>query len=317
MRISLILGCGIAIMTSLPATAIEVVVSVKPLHSLVSAVMQGSPSVPSLLVEGANSPHGFALRPSHVEALSRADIVFWIGDTYETFLDGTLATVAPGVTEVRMIDTPGLITLPFREGGLFESHEGEGEEDHGEDGDEHDGHGEHDDHGEGPDPHIWLDPGNAVIMTQAIADNLSVLDPEHASLYRANADNTVEQLEALELELSRELWDAGGSFFVFHDAYHYFEETFGLEATGAFTINPAIAPGVQRIEEIKRTIESQGATCIFAEPQFSPRLLETLASDTGASIGVLDPLGADLVDGPDLYFEMMSGLAASFKTCLG
>lgn len=308
---SLVLGCGMAIMASFPAAAIEVVVSVKPLHSLVSTVMQGSGHVPSLLVEGANSPHGFALRPSHVEALSRADIVFWIGDTYETFLDETLAIVAPGGTEVRLIDAPGLTTRPFREGGLFESHEDEGE------GEDSDDHGDHNDHGEGSDPHVWLDPANAALMTQTIAENLSILDPENASLYRANADSTIEQIEALELELSSQLQDADGSFFVFHDAYHYFEEAFGLEATGAFTINPAIAPGVQRIDEIKSTIESQEATCIFAEPQFSPRLLETLAADTGARIGVLDPLGADLVDGPDLYFEMMSDLAASFKTCLG
>lgn len=302
----LALAIALALATALPTSAIEVVASVKPLHSLVAAVMEGTQEPPTLLVEGSNSPHGFALKPSHVEALSRADIVFWIGESYETFLARTLASVSSGATTVKMIEAPGMSKLAFREGGLFESHD---EESAGGDDDEH--------RDESADPHIWLNPKNAVLIVDAVAENLSALDPENASVYQANADATTERIESLEADLTSRLQGLDGSFFFFHDAYHYFEQAFGLEATGTFTIDPSIGPGVQRIEEIKTMIESQDGSCIFAEPQFSPRLVQTLAADTGARLGVLDPLGADLADGRDLYFELMSNLATTFEDCLG
>lgn len=308
MRKSAYLLAAMGFLFSQSTLALEVVASVKPVHSLVAAVMQGTDNRLSIIVDGANSAHGFSMRPSNVAALSSADVVFWIGESYELFLDRTLPTVAPGAISVKLIETPGLTALPFREGGLFESHEAA-----------EDGHVEvkEDPHEEeGVDPHIWLDPARAALMVDNIAEALTAADPANSPTYRSNADQLAERLRDLEQRLHGRLQPLDGAFFVFHDAYHYFEEAFGIEAIGAFTINPAVAPGVQRIEEIKDTTQSVEATCLFTEPQFSPSVVETLARDTGAEIGVLDPLGADLANRPELYFEMMEQLAAAFEACL-
>jgi zinc transport system substrate-binding protein len=306
---SILLGSCLGLAATSAVGALEVVASVKPVHSLVAGVMAGTPNNPSLLVEGASSPHGFSMRPSDADAVSRADIVFWVGESYEVFLEGLLPTLAPEAISVPLIETPGVETLPFREGGLFEAHEDEAEE--GGDG--------HDDHAEegGADPHIWLDPQIARLLVARIAEELSAIDPGNAPIYSSNAERMEADLEALEVEITDRLQRVDGSFFVFHDAYHYYERGFGLEATGTFTVNPTIAPGVQRVDEIKRTIEASDATCIFTEPQFSPALIETLAKDTGAKVGILDPLGADIADGPELYFELMRQLTTSFEKCLG
>lgn len=296
--------------TTAPANAIEVVASVKPIHSLVAGVMLGTGNEPSLIVDGANSPHGFSMRPSDADGLSKADIVFWVGDTYEMFLVKTLPLVAGNAVSVPLIETDGVQTLPFRAGGLFEAdaHEGEGlekqeaEEDEGA--------------GEGVDPHIWLDPRISIQLVDRIAAELSAVDPVNAAVYTANAETMRNGISELEREISEQVSGLDASFFVFHDAYHYFERRFDVTATGTFTINPSVAPGARRVSEIQQAIVDATGVCLFTEPQFSPALISTLVGDTGARTGVLDPLGADIADGPDLYFNLMRGIARSLKDCL-
>lgn len=154
-------------------------------------------------------------------------------------------------------------------------------------------------------------------MVATIADALIAADPENAEAYNANGQALVERITALEAEIASSL-DAvrGKPFFVFHDAYHYFEARFDIEATGTFTVNPEIAPGAGRLTEIRGTVEANEAVCLFAEPQFSPAVVETIAQGTSARIGVLDPLGADIEDGPELYFSLLRNLSASLNDCL-
>ncbi|MBC2887545.1 zinc ABC transporter substrate-binding protein ZnuA [Ochrobactrum sp. CM-21-5] len=289
-----------------------VVVSIKPLHSIVAAVMQGV-GEPKLIVQGAGSEHVYSLKPSDAEAIEHAKVIFWAGPSMETFLDKSIDTLGEGATVVALGDAEGLTRLKFREGGPFEAHD-HGHEDHDHAAEAGEGH--HDHHGE-YDLHFWLDPENGKVLAGDIARVLSESDPEHAAQYEKNAKAYAEKLNALTKEVTAELGAVKDKpFIVFHDAYQYFENRFGIKAAGSITVSPEKAPGAARIKEIHDKIKSLGAACVFSEPQFEPKLVNTVIDGTDAKTGVLDPLGAELRDGPDLYQQLISNLAHSLKNCL-
>lgn len=295
---------GLAAMVSMVAQAVaaqgDVIVSIKPVHSLVASVMEGV-AVPQLIVQGAGSPHTYQMRPSQAAALERARLVFWIGPDLEHFLQQPLETLAADATIVTLEDTPGLTLLPPREGGSFEPEE---DEDHAH---------EH----ETVDPHLWLDPENARAMADEIGKALAQADPANADAYKANAEALKARLDRLEEETDKALEPIRGKpFVVFHDAYHYFEHRFGLDAAGSITVNPQASPGVARLREIHRKLTHLQAACVFAEPQFQSSLIRTATEGTDARTGTLDPLGAALADGPDLYFTLVRNLADSLVECL-
>ena len=348
---------------------IEVVTSIKPVHSLVSGVMAGVGN-PSVIIEGAGSPHTYSLKPSQAKQLQDAKLVFWMGDELETFLVGPIENIAQSATTIKLIDAHDLKKIKFREGGMFDDHDDHGDDDdhgHGEhddhghdehdhekqakeerdehdhekhakeehdehnhekhakkEHDDHDDHGDHgdhdghDDHGHGEfDPHVWLDPVNAKAIVHEIEEALVKADPEHASTYEANAQKMMDKLDSLVVELRAELepvHDKG--FIVFHDAYQYFEQRFDVAAIGSITVSPEVMPGAERVSELRKKISDLSAACVFSEPQFEPKLVETLVEGTGARTGVLDPLGASLTKGPDLYFQLLRNMASSLKKCL-
>jgi zinc transport system substrate-binding protein len=298
-------------LTSTAFAAPNVVASIKPVHSLVAAVMAGV-GEPTLIVKGSASPHTYALRPSDAGALESADIVFWTGHGMELFLADALSTLAGKATVVELADSPGITLLPLREGGAFEPHS-DGDEAEHHDEPAHEGH----EHGEG-DMHFWLDPENAKLMVAQIATTLSEEDPENASAYQANAEAEQLKLDALEEELKATLAPiADKPFVVFHDAYQYFEARFGLSLAGSVTVTPDVAPGAARIDELKAKVATLGATCVFAEPNFEPTIISAITEGTEAKAGVLDPEGGGLTEGVDLYPELLRGLATSLVDCLG
>jgi|TARA_R110002020_G_scaffold276136_3_gene491468 zinc transport system substrate-binding protein len=309
---------------------ITVVASIKPVHSLVAAVMQGAGD-PGLIVEGAGSPHNYALKPSQAQMLESADIIFWVGHELEAFLEKPLETVGAQAKSVELIDAPDLLKLGFREGGAFEKHDhGDeaGHDDHAHDNEntveadqDHAQNAEaegHEDHAHGEfDFHVWLDPVNAKAMVHEIEEALAAADPANAGKYEANAEAVTAKLDALIAEVQTELDPVKQKgFIVFHDAYHYFENRFGVTASGSITVSPEVMPGAQRITEIRARVKELGAACVFAEPQFEPKLVSTVTEGTRARAGVIDPLGAELENGPDLYFQLIRNMATSMSTCL-
>jgi zinc transport system substrate-binding protein len=289
------------------ADAPSVVASIKPVHALVANVMQGV-GAPVLLVEGSGSPHSYSLRPSEARALEDADLVFWVGEGMETFLEKPLSALSSAARVVDLGGLGGLRLLSLREGGARGSHEQEHEA----------GHGDHaHDHGEARDMHIWLDPGNAEIMVDAIAEALSRADPDNAAAYARNAEALEADLDRLDERLAGKLEPVRERpYVVFHDAYHYFEHRYGLNRVGSITVSPERPPGAQRLQKIRDELAKQEAACVFAEPQFEPALVQTVVEGTGARTGVLDPLGAALEEGPQHYFELLDGLADSLVECL-
>jgi zinc transport system substrate-binding protein len=304
-RWKLLLVLGLNLLAARPEAAqAQVVASIKPVHSLVAAVMAGV-GAPELIVHGAASPHTYSLRPSDATRLAAARLVFWIGPAYEGFLVKPLATLAPSATVVTLAQAPGMTVLPARHGGIWGEHERE-----------HDGHDDAAD--ETRDGHLWLDPRNAAAMTGAIAAALAAADPARAAAYTTNAAAVQRDLARLDEELASRLAPVRGvGFIVFHDAYQYLETRYGLAALGAVTVSPEAKPGARRVAELRARIRASGAKCVFAEPQFEPALVRTLVAETGARVGTLDPLGADMADGPALYPTMMRRLADSLVRCLG
>lgn len=317
---------------------IRVVTSIKPVHSLVAAVMNGV-SAPDLLIEGTGSPHTYAMRPSQARNLQDANIIFWVGPELETFLIKPVKTAGQNATSVVLMQSNGMILRPFREG--HGHHDDKHEDEHKHDAehkhdDEHkhdaehkhekehkheqtkDAHHDHDKHDEhGTDPHVWLDPENAKAMVLRITQALSEADPANANTYQKNATAVIVRLDQLSVEISttvNPLKDA--KYVVFHDAYQYFEARFGLASTGAITLNPDVLPGAAHLKEIKHTVADLGVTCVFSEPQFKPQLVSLVIEGTAAKSSVLDPLGASIPAGPDQYFELMKAMALSMKGCL-
>jgi zinc transport system substrate-binding protein len=291
-----------------------VVVSIVPIHSLVAGVMDGVGS-PHLLLPGGASPHAYALRPSDARQLANARVVFWVGEALETFLERPLATLAEKARVVELMETKELIRLPLRSGGLWESHaddpanpKGTGPHDH-----HHNDHHHH----KGIDAHIWLDPANARAIAAAVAATLIEVDPGNAARYTANAKAMGERLRALDSHLKNILQPIKNKkYIVFHDAYQYLERRYGLGAAGAITVSPGRSPSARRLIEIRERILSANAACVFIEPQFEPKLAQTVVENTGAQVAVLDPLGARLTPGKDAYFALMEELASALVRCL-
>lgn len=346
-----LLVCAFA--TAAKADPPKVVASILPIHSITASVMQGV-GEPALLVPPGASPHAYAMRPSEAKALSEADLVVWVGPDISSFLAKPLDTLAGGASILTLVDVKGIHLLPVREGGSFDAHDhanghghGHGDhDDHGHKDDDHDDHGhkdhddhdkhahkegDHDDHGhkghdhdshdqrpEEPEFHIWLETGNAEVMAKAIAARLSELDPANAATYGKNAADFAARMDALGHELEDLLKPAAGKpFIVFHDAWQHFEEEFGLTAVGSITLDPEKRPGARHISRLRSKIEDLGAVCVFSEPQFDGRLVDTLAEGTDARKAEADPLG-DLGTNPGIgYFETsMRKAAEAFRSCL-
>ena len=313
---------------------IKVVASIKPIHSLASYLMDGI-AKPDLIVDGYSSPHGFALKPSHAKMLQNADIIFWVGEDLENFLVKPLNSIAKKAEKIELMEIKGLEKLKFRERNIFDGHEGHDEYGHDEDGhkeDDHDEHGhdedghkedDHDEHGhdehEGHahgeyDPHIWLDPENAKVILNEMVEHLIENDEKNASTYKKNLKKAQKDLDKLLKKVKSDL-NKDFKSIVFHDAYQYFEKRFDVNVLGAFTVNSDVMPGAEQLAEIREIIEHDKVSCIFSEPQFNPDIINAVAKDMDIQTGVLDPLGATLDPGEDLYFDLIKNMSKSFKGC--
>ena len=306
-----------------PANAdIKVVASIKPIHSLASYLMDGV-GKPDLIVDGYASPHGFAMKPSHAKMLQNADLIFWVGEDLENFLEKPLKSIAKKAEKIELMEIKGLTKLEFRERNIFDNHDDHKEhghkedkhDDHKEHGHKEDKHDDHHGHGHGEhDPHIWLDPMNAKVILSEMAEHLIENDQENASKYKANLKKAHKDLDKLTKKVKSELKKDFKSI-VFHDAYQYFEKRFDVNVLGAFTVNTDVLPGAEQLAEIREVIEHEKVSCVFSEPQFNPDIIKAVAKDTNIKTGVIDPLGATLNPGKTLYFDLISNMSKSFKGC--
>ena len=280
----------------------KVLATIKPIHALVAQVM-GATGTPDLLVGGTASPHTYVMKPSDAKKLAAAAIVFRVAETIDPFVTKAAAGLPKTTLVVTLAKASGVTTLPQRAGGAFEA-------------DHDDDHGHVHGH-DAVDGHVWLDPVNAKAMLDAIATTLAERVPESAAAYRRNADAAKVRIDELAAELALTLSPvAGRPYVVFHDAYQYFEKRFGLSVAGSITVNPDIPPSGKRLSKLRAKIAGLGVACVFGEPNFDAKVIATVIEGSSARSGTLDPEGANLSPGPELYGMLMRNLASGLKACL-
>ena len=284
-----------------------VVASLKPLGFIASAIADGVTDTEVLLPDGA-SEHDYSLRPSDVKRLQGADLVVWIGPEMEAFMEKSVKNIpnAKQVTIAQLNDVKPLLIK-----GADDDDDDHGHNDAGsEKSDEHHHHGDY-------NMHLWLSPEIARASAVAIHDKLVELMPQSRAKLDANLKDFEAQLAATDKQVGNELAPLKGKgYFVFHDAYGYYEKHYGLTPLGHFTVNPEIQPGAQRLHEIRTQLVEQKATCVFAEPQFRPAVVEAVARGTSVRMGTLDPLGTNIQLSKASYSQFLSQLADQYASCL-
>lgn len=309
----------------------KVVTDILPVHGLVSAVM-GDLGTPTLLIAPGGSAHSAALKPSGARALQSAQLIVRIGPELTPGLDAKIDALAPGIRDMQLLDIDGTHQLAPRKAAVFDDHEADGHEDHADE--EHDAHAhdddEHDDHageehGEDEhahahgdlDPHAWLDPGNAVLWTHAIANTLSELDAPNAATYKANAEAAARAIDSAAAEVADALGPLKDRpYVVFHDAYQYFDVFFDTTAIAALMTLEAASPSVARVRAVQEAVVAKGAVCMFIEPQYSDSLVRSLQEAIGARVATIDPLGASIPQGKDAYPTLIRTLGQATADCL-
>ncbi|CAH6660813.1 High-affinity zinc uptake system protein ZnuA [Pseudocitrobacter vendiensis] len=288
-----------------------VVASLKPLGFIASAITDGVTDTQVLLPDGA-SEHDYSLRPSDVKRLQNADLVVWIGPEMEAFMNKSTQSISDK-NKVTIAQLDGVKPLLMK-GGDDDDHDHEGDHDHAghesEKGDAHHHHGDY-------NMHLWLSPEIARLSAVAIHDKLVELMPQSRAKLDANLKDFEAQLATADKEVGNELAPLKGKgYFVFHDAYGYYEKQYGLTPLGHFTVNPEIQPGAQRLHQIRTQLVEQKATCVFAEPQFRPAVVEAVARGTSVRMGTLDPLGTNIQLSKESYATFLRQLANQYSSCL-
>jgi zinc transport system substrate-binding protein len=279
---------------------VKVLTSIKPLQLIATAVQDGV-AIPEVLLPPGASPHNYALRPSDVRKVQSVDLLYWIGPDMEGFLPRVLS--GRTLPSVAVQDLPGMKLRRFAE----DSHS------HAEEADEHD----HDHRPGSLDAHLWLSPVNARVIATKMATDLSAADPDNAARYQSNLKAFDERLDALDARLKKRLADVQGKpYFVFHEAFDYFEDAYGLKHVGVFSVAAEVQPGAQHVAAMRARLQEVGKTCVFSEPPLRPRLAETLVAGLPVKLAELDALGGYTPATAQGYEQVLEKLGNDLAGCL-
>ncbi|WP_433768297.1 zinc ABC transporter substrate-binding protein [Pseudomonas putida] len=279
---------------------VRVLTSIKPLQ-LIAAAVQDGVAIPEVLLPPGASPHNYALRPSDVRKVQSVDLLYWIGQDMEGFLPRVLN--GRSLPSVAVQDLPGMKLRRFAE----DSHS------HAEEADEHD----HDHRPGSLDAHLWLSPVNARVIAAKMAADLSAADPANATRYESNLKAFDDRLDALDLRLKKRLAGIEGKpYFVFHEAFDYFEDAYGLKHTGVFSVAAEVQPGAQHVAAMRARLQEVGKTCVFSEPPLRPRLAETLVAGLPVKLAELDALGGYTPATAQGYEQVLEKLGNDLAGCL-
>lgn len=307
---------SLAVLSAASLAQADVLTTVKPLGFISAAITDGVTETKILLPSSA-SPHDYSLKPSDIEQLQSAQLVVWIGEEMESFLEKSIDKLpiekVLTLAEVEAIEA--IVDSAEKEDEHEHKHAHKHEHDHKhEKGHKHSHDHEHD-HDE--DWHIWLSPTASTLIAEQIAARLSQQLPEQQAKIAENLANFKATLSTKHSQIEQQLSAyKNKGYYTFHDAYGYFETAYGLNSLGSFTINPTVSPGAKTLNKIKQSLKNKQAKCLFAEPQFTPKVIESLSKGTSAHVGQLDPLGASVTLNKDAYPQFLQNLADQFAECL-
>lgn len=291
---------AVFLLTGTAQAEVKVLTSIKPLQ-LIAAAVQDGVAIPEVLLPPGASPHNYALRPSDVRKVQSVDLLYWIGPDMEGFL--------PRVLSGRSLPSVAVQDLP----GLKLRHFGADNHSHAEEADEHD----HDHRPGSLDAHLWLSPVNARVIADKMAADLSAADPANAQRYQSNAKAFDERLGALDQRLKKRLANVEGKpYFVFHEAFDYFEDAYGLKHAGVFAVAAEVQPGAQHVAAMRKRLQEVGKTCVFSEPPLRPRLAETLVAGLPVKLAELDALGGYTPATAQGYEQVLEKLGDDLAGCL-
>ena len=291
---------AVFLLTGRAQAEVKVLTSIKPLQ-LIAAALQDGVAIPEVLLPPGASPHNYALRPSDVRKVQSVDLLYWIGPDMEGFL--------PRVLSGRSLPSVAVQDLP----GLKLRHFGADNHSHAEEADEHD----HDHRPGSLDAHLWLSPVNARVIAEKLAADLSAADPANAQRYQSNAKAFDERLGALDQRLKKRLANVEGKpYFVFHEAFDYFEDAYGLKHAGVFAVAAEVQPGAQHVAAMRKRLQEVGKTCVFSEPPLRPRLAETLVAGLPVKLAELDALGGYTPATAQGYEQVLEKLGNDLAGCL-
>ena len=275
----------------------NIVVSIKPIHSIMSALMEGV-SRPKLLLESNDSAHTFHLKPSQLNLLSNADLVITIGDSFETGLKKTLGNIKDG-SRVIVSEINDIRLYDFRNVDINEMNK-----------DEHTDHDEH-------DLHLWLDIDNMIKTAQYISEKLIEIDPENINTYKTNLNKNHSRLNKLKSELKQQLTPLRSEHFaIFSDTLQYFEKSFQLQKPVIVTPYHGARLSIHRTLEARNKMKDLKIKCLLYGPENTSKKVDVLIEDLPIKAVSIDILGAKLNAGSDQYFNLMKGLSSQLLECL-
>lgn len=285
------------------AFSYRIVTSIGPLGGLAAYLLEGI-AEPQVLLDGSLSPHTYTLRPADIQQLKEADIIIWLGPSYEGFLSKAIKSSSQPV--LTLLETPGLELLPVR------SKHAHDHGDHHPTEVEEQSHS----HGEDKDPHVWLDPRLCQKLLKAMHGGLVQTFPNEKEKLDQNLIASLKEMEQLYRSLQQKFTLLHNKpFMVYHDAYQYLERAFGLKNVGTIVSQPEIPMTLQDRRQFFHLVEMYPGLCVLLEPQFSLKVLENLKGDLTLPMAILDPLGVGL-RGKSAYSKLMNNIEISMRRCL-
>lgn len=303
-------ACLVVIVTttlSVSALASPIVATtIKPLQFIAAAITE-EVTEPSVLVPEGQSYHHFIVRPSTVRLLREADLVVWVGPEMETYLAETIDDFAR--------ETVQALSLP----GLNVHYLPDVETDSAADVPESGQHAGHHHHGvSGIDPHVWLNTHNAEQIAIVLAERLSTIDPDNARKYANNLQAFQSQLQAVRATISQQLAPFQGEpYAVYHDAFQYFEQEFGLTHELVIANSDDIQPGVRKLMSLRNAFANQSLACLMEDVTSQESTINTALGRVQLARVKADTTGQNLNTSSQAYIELMSHLGLAFAQCFG